>query len=155
MTFTSRIARKSSCKRRGAAAVEFAIVASVFFVSILAIFEFGRFVMLRNTAGNAAYEAARVAMSYGARVQDAEEAADFLMKTIGARDVTTIIADDNGNRLATIPDTTKAVNVTVDVPFTKNAFIPPLFARGAVIRATCRLSSEGSRITRMAAIPAS
>lgn len=49
-------------RRRGAAAVEFAIVAPVFFLVVLGIVEFGRMVMVQQVITNAAREGARIAV---------------------------------------------------------------------------------------------
>lgn len=48
--------------RRGASAVEFAIVAPVFFLLVLGIIEFGRMVMVQQVITNAAREGARIAV---------------------------------------------------------------------------------------------
>ena len=45
-------------ERRGATAVEFAITAPIFFIFLLASFEFGWMNVLRHSAENAAYEGA-------------------------------------------------------------------------------------------------
>jgi hypothetical protein len=71
--------------RRGATAVEFAIVAPVFFVFLLAAFEFGWLNVVRHTADNAAYEAARTAVVPGATVAEAKAKADKLLKIVGTR----------------------------------------------------------------------
>ena len=47
--------------------VEFAITAPIFFLFLLAAFEFGWMNVMRHTADNAAYEAARAAMVPGPR----------------------------------------------------------------------------------------
>ena len=62
--------------RRGVAAVEFAIVANILFVLILAGFEFARLHLARNLVQDAAYFAARQAMVPGATVGDAEDEAE-------------------------------------------------------------------------------
>jgi len=54
--------RRAGHARRGATTVEFAITAPVFFLFLLAAFEFGWLNVIRHTADNAAYEAARTAM---------------------------------------------------------------------------------------------
>ena len=46
-------------RSRRAPVVEFAIVAPIFFLFLMAAFEFGWLNVLRHTADNAAYEAAR------------------------------------------------------------------------------------------------
>lgn len=133
----------SPSKRLGATAVEFALVAPLFFMLIFAILEFGRFMMLRNTADNAAYEGARVAMSHGSSAQAGQDAAELLMQSIGAQNVTTTVTPN------VIDENTPAVNVTVSLPFNDNAYLPPLFANGATITGSCTLACEGFRITRM------
>src|SRR3972149_2123149 len=71
--------------RRGAAAVEFAITAPVFFLFLLAAFEFGWLNVIRHTADNAAYEAARRVMVPGATAAEAVDKANSLLSIVGAR----------------------------------------------------------------------
>ncbi len=71
--------------RRGAAAVEFAITAPIFFLFLLAAFEFGWLNVIRHTADSAAYEAARTAMVPGATAADATAKATGLLNIVGAR----------------------------------------------------------------------
>lgn len=52
----------SPSRRTGAALVEFAVVASVCFILLFAIFEYGRYFMVRSLVDNAAREGARVAV---------------------------------------------------------------------------------------------
>ncbi len=52
----------SPARRRGVAAVEFAIVAPLFFLIVLGILEFGRMVMVQQVITNAAREGARIAV---------------------------------------------------------------------------------------------
>ena len=63
--------RPPSRTRRGATTVEFAIVAPVFFLFLLASIEFSRLNIIRHTADNAAYEAARIATRGYATNRDA------------------------------------------------------------------------------------
>lgn len=58
--------RRPKC-RRGAAAVEFAIVATVFFMFVFAIFEIGRLVMLQQIMGEACRQGARRAILENAK----------------------------------------------------------------------------------------
>jgi Flp pilus assembly protein TadG len=53
----SRICRR---KRRGAAAVEFAIIAPLFFMMIIGMIEFGRIIMVEQVITNASREGARI-----------------------------------------------------------------------------------------------
>ena len=80
--------RRGKCRRparRGAAAVEFAITAPIFILFLLSAFEFGWLNVMRHTADNAAYEAARAAMVPGATTADATGRANQLLSAVGAR----------------------------------------------------------------------
>ncbi len=71
--------------RRGATAVEFAIVAPIFFLLLLSSFEFSRLNVIRHTADNAAYEAARNAMVPGATAAEAIATANSILRVVGTR----------------------------------------------------------------------
>ncbi len=58
----SNVAGRQRKQRRGAAAVEFAIVATVFFMFVFGIFEIGRLVMLQQIMGEACRQGARRAI---------------------------------------------------------------------------------------------
>ena len=77
--------------RRGATAVEFAITAPMFFLFLLAAFEFGWLNVMRHTADNAAYEAARTAMVPGATAADATTKAKTLLNIVGTRGATVTV----------------------------------------------------------------
>src|SRR3954454_21923431 len=85
------IDKKRRQGRVGAVAVEFAITAPVFFLFLLAAFEFGWLNVMRHTADNAAYEAARAAMVPGATAADATNKANGLLNIVGARGATVVI----------------------------------------------------------------
>jgi Flp pilus assembly protein TadG len=81
-----RLTRSTNATRRtGAAAVEFAIVAPVFFILVIAAFEFGRINVIRHTADNAAYEGARIAMVPGATAAEAVAEAERILRIVGTR----------------------------------------------------------------------
>ena len=72
--------------RHGAAAVEFAIVAPVFFLLALGLIEIGRMVMLQHSMTNAAREGCRVAglaSSIDATVVDSH-VRDYLQSVVGS-----------------------------------------------------------------------
>jgi Flp pilus assembly protein TadG len=122
--------------RTGAAAVEFAIVAPIFFTLVIAAFEFGRLNVIRHTADNAAYEAARHAMVPGATAAEAVDKATRIMNVVGARGVRIAV-----NPPALGPDVER-INVTVDVPLNQNGWITPRFTSATTIRATSTLQTE-------------
>jgi Flp pilus assembly protein TadG len=70
LTSTAKAGRRGRKTRRGAAAVEFAIVATVFFMFVFAIFEIGRLVMLQQIMGEACRQGARRAI-----LENADESA--------------------------------------------------------------------------------
>jgi Flp pilus assembly protein TadG len=122
--------------RRGAAAVEFAVTAPIFFLFLLASFEFGWMNVLRHTADNAAYEAARAAMVPGATAADATAKANSILKIVRARNATVTVTP------AVITTSTKSVTVDVDVPMSSNALVLPRFTSKTVLHSESTLRTE-------------
>lgn len=131
---SSRIVRRST--RRGATTVEFALTAPIFFLFLLAAFEFGWMNVLRHTADNAAYEAARSVMVPGATAAEATSKATNLLSIIGARSAKVTITP------AVIVPETKSVTVDVSIPMNKNGLILPRFTSAKTIRSTSTLRTE-------------
>ena len=73
------LTRARRSKRAGAVTAEFAITAPIFFLFLLAAFEFGWLNVIRHTADNAAYEAARTVIVPGATVADARAKANRIL----------------------------------------------------------------------------
>lgn len=122
--------------RRGAAAVEFAIVASVFFLILSASFEFVRLNVIRHTADNAAYEAARHAMVPGATATEATSKANSILNVVGTRGATvTITPPVLGPDIPT-------VNVRIDIPLSNNGWIVPKFTSGKTLTVQSTLRKE-------------
>ena len=82
-TLATRKSKLAARRRTGATAVEFAIVAPIFFTLVLASLEFGRLNIIRHTADQAAYEAARFAMVPGATAAEAKSKAESILKIVG------------------------------------------------------------------------
>lgn len=122
--------------RAGATAVEFALVAPVFFLFIAAAFEFGRLNIMRHTADNAAYEAARIAMVPGATAAEAITEANRILNIVGTRGATVTVNP------ATLGPDIDEITVSIDVPLDQNGWIAPKFSSGKVIRAQSRLKTE-------------
>jgi Flp pilus assembly protein TadG len=133
------IRRRSTHSRTGAAAVEFAIVAPIFFILVLGALEFGRLNVIRHTADQAAYEAARHAMVPGATVAEARQQANRMLRIVGARGAS---VDVQPNALG--PDVDE-ITVTVEVPLNQNGWITPKFTRNRSIVAMSRLKTERAR----------
>jgi Flp pilus assembly protein TadG len=122
--------------RAGAAAVEFAIVAPIFFVLVLGSLEFGRLNIIRHTADQAAYEAARNAMVPGATTAEARQAANRMLRVVGTRGAQVTIDP------AVLTADTKEITVTIDVPMNQNGWLTPRFTKNKTIRAMSRLKTE-------------
>lgn len=136
-SFNQQWARRSNPRAmRGAAAVEFAITAPVFFLFLLAAFEFGWLNVLRHTADNAAYEGARAAMVPGATAADATAKANNILNIVGTRGAKVTI------KPATLTTTTTEVTVAVDVPMTKNGLIVPRFTSKKTLHSESTLRTE-------------
>ena len=134
-------ARKSGETRRrelraGAVAVEFAITAPIFFLFLLAAFEFGWLNVIRHTADNAAYEAARTVMVPGASAAEATAKANTILSAVGARGATISITPSN------ITNSTTEVTVAVDIPMSSNGLITPRFTGKTVLHSESTLKTE-------------
>jgi Flp pilus assembly protein TadG len=137
MITTRQVEPRSARKlRRGAVTVEFAIVAPIFFLLLMAAFEFGWMNVIRHTADNAAYEAARAAMVPGATAADATAKATTLLKIVGARGAKISITP------ATLTTATKEVTVAIDVPMNSNGLITPRFSKKTVLHSESTLRTE-------------
>ncbi|MDZ4657966.1 MAG: TadE/TadG family type IV pilus assembly protein [Bythopirellula sp.] len=132
-----RISKNNRLKlRRGATAVEFAIVAPIFFLLMLASFEFSRMNVIRHTADNAAYEAARHAMVPGATAAEAVAKANTILNTVGTRGARVTITP------TTLGPTVDTINVQIDVPLNQNGWIVPKFTSGRTLTAQSTLRTE-------------
>ncbi len=122
--------------RRGATVVEFALVAPVFFVLLVTSFEFSRLNVIRHTADNAAYEAARVGMVPGATATEAINEANRILNIAGTRGAQVSVNP------AVLTPNTQQITVTVDVPMDQNGWITPKFTAGRTMRSESTLKAE-------------
>lgn len=118
-----RLCRKN---RRGAAVVEFAIVAPVFFLLVFGMIEYGRMVMVQQILTNASREGARYAVilstndtnAVETRVEDYLESASIR----GTPTVSVTWPPSGGS------DPTQPVTVSVSIPFGQVSWLPtPMF----------------------------
>jgi Flp pilus assembly protein TadG len=118
-----RLCRKN---RRGAAVVEFAIVAPVFFLLVFGMIEYGRLVMVQQILTNASREGARFAVVQSANdttaVQDV--VTDYLASaSIGGSPTVSVDWPVSGGSSSSEP-----VTVTVSIPFGQVSWLPsPMF----------------------------
>ena len=119
-----KVCRLCRRKRRGAAVVEFAIVAPVFFLLVFGMIEYGRMVMVQQILTNASREGARAAVLDGATSSGVEEKVlNYLTScSINGADV-----DINPPNPASAGYGT-GITVTVTVPFSQVSWLPtPMF----------------------------
>jgi Flp pilus assembly protein TadG len=119
--------------------VEFAIVAPLLFFFFFAAFEFCRVAMIRHTADNAVYEAARVAIIPGATATKAREEATLILNSLGLNNVNVTVTP------AVIDRDTEQVTVRVQVPLDGNSFVPNEFFSGKTIQRELTMQREGVR----------
>jgi len=125
-------------RRRGAAAVEFAIVLPVFVILVFGMIEYGRMVMVQQVITNASREGARKAVLDGATTSSVQSA------------VTTYLTNAavHGGSTAVSPDPTAAasgdpVTVTVSIPFSAVSWLPsPMYLGGKTLSASTTMRRE-------------
>ena len=125
--------------RRGAAAVEFAVVAPLLFLFFFAAFEFCRVAMIRHTADNAVYEACRAGIIPGATAIDAQQEAQRIMASLGVNNVNISVTPSS------IVRDTPEITVRMEVPLDTNSFVPNQFVAGRSIVRELTLRRENMR----------
>ena len=98
--------------RRGVVAIEFALVAPVFFALILGIIEFGRMLMVQEILVNAAREGARAAIQPNETDAQTAGVVSTYMSAAGISGYTEAVSPT----LASGPATGAALTLTVSVP---------------------------------------
>ena len=124
--------------RRGAAIVEFAFVAPIFFLFVFGMIEFGRMVMVQQLITNAAREGARVAILPGSTTSQVDTAVSNYLTGSVSGATTTVNPDPPSG--ATYGS---AVTVTVTVPFSSVSWTPkPFFLGSTTLSAQCVMRTE-------------
>lgn len=123
-----RLCRKN---RRGAAVVEFAIVAPVFFLLIFGMIEYGRMVMVQQILTNASREGARFAVVQS--TDDTQAVQDTVTNyltsaSIGGTPTVSVEWPPSGGTSSSEP-----VTVTVSIPFGQVSWLPsPMFVNSTM-----------------------
>lgn len=125
--------------RRAVAAVEFAVVAPLFFLLVLGMIEFGRMVMVQQVITNASREGARRAIIEGATTSEVVGVVQNYLASGGIRSATVSVSPDPIDS-AGYGD---PVTVSVSVPFRQVSWLPtPMFLGGIELRATTTMRRE-------------
>ena len=146
----SRPARKPAQRkhfRRGAAAVEFAVVAPLFFLLLAGIIEFGQAFRVEHMLSTASRRGARAAVVDGATTSRVRrEVKKLCAETLGvkASDITVTIAV-NGNSGTDLrhAETGDEIRLTVQVPYSKAGvgFYASTFSNSS-LASTCTMERE-------------
>ena len=110
--------------RRAAAAVEFAMVASVFFVLILGLFELGRGLMVQHLMTNAARQGCRVAVIEGKSSSDVSTAVLNVLTPEGISGDTVTVQVDDAAANASTANPGDEISVTVSIPASTVSWVP-------------------------------
>jgi Flp pilus assembly protein TadG len=130
-------------QRRGAAAVEFAVVAPVFFILVFGMIEYGRMVMVQQVLTNASREGARVGVvdpigPTSLPIVTSTVNTYLAAAGINGATITAYISADSGSTW-TVADPGTATNsqpvkVRVSVPFSSVSWLPTsMFGNGSKI----------------------
>ncbi|MCC6512249.1 MAG: pilus assembly protein [Pirellulaceae bacterium] len=122
--------------RRGVLTVEMALCIPIVFLILLGTLEFSRMNMLRNSIDNAAYEGARRGIVPGATANDCINAADTILRAVGAQNTTITVTP------SVINDDTPQVSVSIATPLSSNSWGPARFLGGMTLRAVSTKSRE-------------
>src|SRR5262249_36443318 len=111
-------------RRRAASAVEFAIVAPVFFVFIFGLVEIGRAFMVEHQLTNAARIGCRTAIIEGESTHDITSAVNFSLTANSLSGSTTTVQGNGGPPDARTALADDETTVTVTVPTANISWIP-------------------------------
>jgi hypothetical protein len=114
--------RKSN--RRGAAVVEFAVVAPIFFMLVFGMIEYGRLVQVQQVLTNASREGARVASTAGTSQTEATTWVNNYLQSAGINP-----ADVFVRVVPSPPKDGEPITVELKVPFSKVAWFPPFMVK--------------------------
>ena len=125
--------------RRGAAAVEFALVVPIFFLVVLGIIEFGRATMVQANLVNAAREGARAATLQGETDQQVTQTVTNYLSGCGITGSTV----QNSPSLSSSPVSGTLLTVSVNVPFNKVSWLgSPFWLKNQSLSASVVMRKE-------------
>lgn len=129
----------SARTRRGAAVVEFAIIAPLIFLFVFGIIEFGRLVMVQQVLTNASREGARRAVVRETTDADVRSTVEDMLDDSQIDGATVTVT----TTLATPPDSADMKTVTIAIPFESVSWLPtPLFLNGTTLNASTTMRQE-------------
>ncbi len=111
-------------RRRGAAAVEFAVVGMIFFVFVLATIELGRGLMVNYLLINAARQACRAGVPSGRSTANIQSAADTALQRSGLAQATVTVLVNGASADASTAQSGDRITVSVTTPLSQVSWVP-------------------------------
>ena len=131
--------RNRAAGRRGAAAVEFAVVLPVFITLVFGMIEYGRMVMVQQVITNAAREGCRKAVMDGTTSQEVQDVVNNYLESAGITSATITITPSEPSEAGA----GEPVTVSVSVPYDQVSWLPsPMYLSGTEMSATCVMRRE-------------
>jgi Flp pilus assembly protein TadG len=141
-TSTREATSEAKTGRRGASALEFAIVAPLFFVLILGIVEFGRCLMVQHLLNNAARYGCRVAIIEGKATADVTSTVNSLLSGQGISGATTTVTVNGNTADASTAVAGDKINVSVSISASSTSWVPQAQYCLGTITGNCALRRE-------------
>lgn len=135
---TSVAPESHPARRRGAAVVEFAVIAPLFFLLVFGIVEFGRALMVQQILTNASREGARRAIVEGATDSEVKTLVNDYLTNASISGSTVEVSPQ---ALHTVAMGDK-VTVTVSVPYASVAWLPSWFLGNNTLTASTVMRGE-------------
>ncbi len=135
--------QRSRRRTRGAAVVEFAIVAPVFVLFVFGLVEYGRMVMVQQVITNATREGARSAVVEGATEQDAKDTVVEFCTAAGIPATEQSVSVSADPQAAAVGD---PITVSVSVPYASVSWLPaPMYLANKQLAASTAMRKESSQ----------
>jgi Flp pilus assembly protein TadG len=138
-------------RRRAAAAVEFAICASVLVTVMFAIIEFSRLLQIQHAVRQAALEGARTGITLDATTATTQAQATNILSMAGltasSPPTVTAVAADGSTSTSSLAYASTGVSVTVSVDPAGNSWYKYFLPAGTLIKATVTLQREVNAIS--------
>lgn len=137
--FTKNL-RRHPRERRGAAAVELAVVLPLFFLLIFGMIEYGRLVMVQQIITNAAREGARVAILTTATTSSVTTAVTSYLTNAGITGETVTVSPSPPSSAAA----GTGVTVTVSIPYKSVSWFTPIYLGSTTMTSSVVMRTEVS-----------
>jgi hypothetical protein len=134
-----KVCRSCRRNRQGAAVVEFALVAPIFFLLVFGMIEYGRMVMVQQILTNASREGARRAVLDGATTSGVTSAVQSYLQGSSISGATVSVSTNP----PIAPDYANSMTVTVGIPFSQVSWLPsPMFLRNYQMSSSTTMRQE-------------